>query len=177
MMHLRYARYVLRHKWFVLLAAIRLRIPWLGLVHDLSKFSRAEWGPYARFFHGQTAHSRRDGVGYYKPGDTGDPAFEAAWLHHVQCTKHHWQSYAIVTPEGGISLHPMPDRYRREMLADWQGASRAQGAASVKEWYARHHDKLHLHPETREWIEWQLGGRVTLRDEPAELSVVHEVEG
>ncbi len=176
MMHLRYARYVFRHKLFVFLAACRLHIPRLGLLHDLSKLSRAEWAPYARYYHGSSARPRRDGTGYYKPGDTGDPAFEAAWLHHVHSTKHHWQSWAVVTPEGGISCHPMPDRYRREMLADWQGAARAQGVASVKEWYARNHAKLHLHPETREWIERQIGPltEVSLRDEPVELSVVQE---
>lgn len=173
-MHWHYAGYVLRHKWFVFLAACRLGIPWLGAVHDLCKFSATEWTAYARFFHGRQAHSRRDGVGYYKPGDTGDPAFEAAWVHHVQSTKHHWQAWAVATPEGTIACHPLPDRYRREMLADWRGASRAQGTATVQMWYRCHRNDLQLHPETRAWLEGQLGVKGEPDDDASELSVVQE---
>jgi hypothetical protein len=51
----------------------------------------------------------------------------------------------------------MPERYRREMLADWIGAGMAQGTPDALGWYAargRHHE---FGPETRAWIEAQLG--------------------
>jgi hypothetical protein len=51
---------------------------------------------------------------------------------------------------------PMPDVYRREMLADWIGAGRAQGKSNTWEWYEANKDKIMLHPETCEWIEAQL---------------------
>lgn len=56
--HLRYLRYVLLHKWYVFRAGLAIggmspRWVWRLLVHDLSKFSRAEWGPYvAKFYAG-----------------------------------------------------------------------------------------------------------------------------
>lgn len=50
--HLRYLSYVVRHKWFVLLAGLRVRAPlWRLLIHDWSKFTPSEWGPYVRFFY------------------------------------------------------------------------------------------------------------------------------
>ena len=59
---------------------------------------------------------------------------------------------------------PMPDRYRREMLADWIGAGKAYGKQEgnnnnpdTKQWYLDNKDKIILHPETRAWIEEQLG--------------------
>jgi len=58
----------------------------------------------------------------------------------------------------------MPDRYRREMLADWIGAGKAkkkgdphhEGISEVATWYQKHKDKIKLHPDTQQWIEEQL---------------------
>lgn len=70
--HLKYLSYVLRHKWFVFLAACKLGIPWLGIIHDLSKFRLSEWLPYARHFHNPDGSHKevRGKTGYYKPTDT-----------------------------------------------------------------------------------------------------------
>jgi len=49
--HLRYLTYVLRHKW--LYTGLFLGVPfWRLIVHDASKVSRQEWGPYVRRFYG-----------------------------------------------------------------------------------------------------------------------------
>lgn len=159
--HLAYGRYVLRHKWFVFLECCRLGIPWLGLIHDWSKFRLSEWLPYARFFHETdgTPRQRRDKTGYYRPSDTGDRAFDQAiFLHLGQRNKHHWQVWAMVDSEAIMKVFPMPDRYRREMLADWRGAARAQGLPrdSVWGWWEQNSPKMKLHPETRSWIEANL---------------------
>ena len=47
----------------------------------------------------------------------------------------------------------MPDKYRKEMLADWKGAGKAQGTPNCKKWYLINKNKMRLHPETRRWIE------------------------
>ena len=159
--HYQYGHYLIRHKWFVFIAGCRLGIPWLALLHDNSKFSSAEFGPYARFFYETdgSKKQRQSKTGYYKPTDTGDLAFDAAWLHHVRANKHHWQSWACPDTEapGGVKVFEMPDRYRREMLADWIGAGLAQGAPDTLGWYTANRDKLMLGPRTRFWIEDQLG--------------------
>jgi hypothetical protein len=54
---------------------------------------------------------------------------------------------------------PMPDRYRREMLADWTGAGRAiTGRYDVENWYERNRHKIRLHSETRVWLETTMFG-------------------
>lgn len=48
----------------------------------------------------------------------------------------------------------------KEMLADWRGANKAQGGdgkADSLKWYEKNRTKMVLHPDTRIWIEEQLG--------------------
>jgi hypothetical protein len=164
--HLAYLSYVLRHKWFVFLECCRMGIPWLGLIHDLSKFRPSEWSPYVNHFHGPNSHHKdgshapqqiRDETGYYKPTDTGDAAFDFAWLLHQKRNRHHWQWWVLPEDNGGLVTLPMPSRYRREMIADWRGAGRAQGTPDTRAWYLKHKDDMALHPETRAWVESQIG--------------------
>ena len=157
--HWQYGKYLFRHKWFVFVAGCRLGIPWLALLHDNGKFRPDEWGPYAAFFYEPdgTKWTRRDATGYYKPTDTGNAAFDFAWLLHQKRNKHHWQWWCLPEDEGGLKVLPMPDRYRREMLADWRGAGLAQGTPDTLNWYTVNRHKMRLHPETQAWIEAQLG--------------------
>lgn len=157
--HLRYLRYVLRHKWFVFQECCRLGIPLAGVIHDWSKFLPSEWAPYVRFFYGRRGEpvSRRDSTGYYKPTDTGDEAFDFAWLLHQKRNPHHWQWWCLPEDQGGTKVLAMPDRYRREMVADWRGAGRAQGTPDVLRWYESNRHKMLLHPDTRQWIEAEIG--------------------
>jgi hypothetical protein len=94
---------------------------------------------------------RRDKTGAYDPAKIrGD--FDAAWLHH-QKNKHHWQAWVLIGDCGSLKTVPMPDGYRREMLADWIGAGRAQGKPDTWAWYQANKGRMFLHPDTREWIE------------------------
>ena len=153
--YLKYLSYVLRHKWYVFIECCKLGIPWVGITHDLSKFRPSEWFPYANYFGGNIKKGR-DGTGYYKPTDTGDKAFDFAWLLHQKRNKHHWQWWILPEDGGGIKILPMTDKYRKEMLADWKGAGKAQGTPNCKKWYLTNKNKMQLHPETRRWIEEQL---------------------
>ena len=126
--HLRYLKYVLRHKWFVFLAGFSLGIGqlrwylwplwiWRLVIHDWDKFLPDEWLPYARFFYAPdgTKAQRRDKSGYYKPTDTGNEAFEKAWFLHAKRNDHHWQWWVMPT-EDGVKCYPMSALSRFEML-------------------------------------------------------------
>lgn len=157
MKYWKYLSYIVRHKWFVFIEACKLGIPLLGLFHDLSKFSPDEWMPYMNYFYGKKP-VQRDKTGYYKPTETEDKAFDFAWLLHQKRNKHHWQWWVLPKDDGGLVIMPMEDKYRREMLADWKGAGKAQGYGdNTVEWYKKNKDKMQLHSETRVWIERQLG--------------------
>lgn len=197
--HWQYARYVLRHKWFVFKACLQLGVPlWIAILHDWDKFLPDEWFPYARTFYAP------DGTKQYQ--ESVD--FARAWMKHQHRNKHHWQ-YWLLLPQmknsagtiwekeriqdlnvlvwdrgeaqqivernsGGETWYelrpvdviissladlipqPMPDVYRREMLADWRGAGRASGNPDTAAWYMKNRENIKLHPDTRAWIEKQL---------------------
>ena len=210
MTHLRYLRYVIRHKWFVLIAGLRVGAPlWRLLIHDWSKFTPAEWSGYVRYFFGGW-RSWADGPVKEHAKSLVQPDFDRAWLHHQKANKHHWQ-YWILTPDrpaiwfaiqsydggatgnvlvesndfprvevylptldcnvdtdskryqlvnrmvraanrAGMPLE-MPERYAREMVADWMGAGRAiSGKWEAADWYRRNYDAIQLHPHTREFV-------------------------
>ncbi len=138
--HLRYLGYVVRHKWFVLLAGLKVRAPlWRLLIHDWSKLSPAEWRPYVQKFYGR--------------GENQDE-FDAAWLHHQHRNPHHWQHWLLREDDGPTKALRMPQGLVREMVADWMGAGRAiTGEWDVAGWYAKNAEKMVLHPEVREQVE------------------------
>jgi len=143
--HLAYARYVIRHKCYVLRACRRTGTSlWRGLVHDLSKFLPSEWGPYAKTFY------RPDGTSQYHETEE----FNVAWLRHQRRNPHHWQAWLLVMDRGDILPMRMPMVYVREMIADWIGAGLAiTGKMEVREWYSKSKDNMKLHPETRQLVE------------------------
>lgn len=138
---------ILRHKWYVFIAGWRLKVPlWRLLTHDLSKFSPAEFGAYARQFH----------------GDKGDPmGFAHAWLHHQHHNAHHWEYWI------GSSAHnksplldgiddghvlPMPESAVREMVADWLAAGKVYNGAwpdpNHWTWFKENRHKMQMHLTT-----------------------------
>ena len=82
-----------------------------------------------------------------------DTAFDFAWFLHQKRGRHHWQWWVLPEDSGAIKVLPILDCYRKEMLADWRGAGRAQGTPNTSAWYNKNKEKLQLHPETRKWIE------------------------
>ncbi len=121
-------------------------IPIAGILHDWSKFTPSEWFPYVQFFYGDPKDRLRE-----------QSKFDFAWLLHQIRNPHHWQWWVLPEDGGETKVLPMPDRYRREMLADWRGAGMAQGSPDTARWYQRNQVKMLLHPDTREWVEKELG--------------------
>lgn len=185
--YLLYLRQVLRHKWYVFWECCKLGIPLLGIVHDSSKFLPSEFFPYARWFYGPHIKVTIGSPNHFKHGDVltacgqgPEPVllvvveegstiellpkkmrddFDVAWLHHQKQNRHHWQYWHLYQDEDPDKVLPMPDRYRKEMLADWHGAGIAYtGKNNTLEWYAKRREKMKqvLHRETRKWIEQQL---------------------
>ena len=132
---------------------------WRGIVHDMSKFMPSEFIPYAKHFYGNkgSINKGRDASGYYRAGDTGNSAFDFAWLLHQKRNKHHWQWWALPMDSGKIKFIPMPIVYIKEMIADWQGAGMAiSGRKHWQPWYRANKQNIYVHPETRVRIEYYL---------------------
>lgn len=108
-------------------------------VHDLSKWSEAEFPGYAMHFKGGGAPDK----------------FASAWLHHIHYNPHHWQHWIFsdgYTPkdsnvENGVVL--MPLLCAEEMVADWMGAGRTYtGSWDMKDWLWEHIPKIKVHSQT-----------------------------
>lgn len=159
MKHFQYLQYVLRHKWFVFWECLNLGVPlWIALLHDWDKFLPDEWFPYVNHFYGNGKRGRVGAdTGYIKADDLGDHPFDHAVQLHCRRNKHHWEYWISKEDKLGNILRPMPDVFRREMLADWRGAGKAQGTTDNRAWYLKNRERVILHTETRAWIETQLG--------------------
>ena len=153
--HGRYLWYVLRHKWYVLCESWRMGIVRQGLMHDWDKLSWRQWGPRADSLERGGRHLQDDN-GYFASGKIPNE-LGLAWLRHWHGSPHHWQWWVMVLDDGQTKVLPMTDRYRREMLADWLAVSRTADRLDMLPWYEKHRDRMLLHPETREWVERQLG--------------------
>jgi hypothetical protein len=143
--HWKYLKYVVRHKWFVLIACIKLKASLrLALLHDISKFRPSEWFDYAHTFYTSA------GVSQYNES----PGFKTAWLRHQHRNPHHWQYWLLHQDDGQDIPIEMPRRYAVEMLADWMGAGRAiTGHWDYRDWYNKNKTKIVLHPNSRELVE------------------------
>jgi hypothetical protein len=146
---LRYANYIFWHKWYVFVECAKRGILWRGLIHDWSKILPSEFVPYYKHFYGGAGQENR-------------AAFDLAWLLHVSRNKHHWQFWILPCDEDGtgaptgMKVHEMPEKYRKEMLADWIGAGKAQGSTGVEFWWGRNKRKVVLGQATRDWLEREI---------------------
>ena len=101
----RYATTVLKHKSFLVVGAAMVGgVPLKNILfHDLSKFSRAEFGPYRDKFQPEKI-----------PGGDVEKNFKRAWKKHCLKNKHHTQYW--YQPEVNAEPLPMPEVYVREMV-------------------------------------------------------------
>lgn len=145
-----YFKYIVRHKWYVFLACLEWKVPLhLAIFHDWTKFTAREFKPYAHNFYNADGSKRdiRDKSGAYDPNKQPDE-FKLAWLSH-QRNKHHWQAWISIGDRGQPTAMPMPEKYVREMVADWTGAGRAiSGRKDPWPWYSENMDKMILHYDT-----------------------------
>jgi len=158
--HFKYLSYVIRHKWFVFRAGLMTGAPlWRLIIHDWSKFLPSEWFPYVHYFHQTSdekfnewaeANSQYDCVELAPYGHFASERFNIAWLHHQNRQPHHWQYWYLIQDDGKTFPVPMPEKFVREMVADWAGAGRAiTGKWEVVQWYKENKHIMKMHPDTR----------------------------
>lgn len=111
--------------------------------HDSSKFNNMEFYSYAKQFQ----------------GDGDEEFFPYAWLDHIHRNEHHWEYWifpdgynytrkgeTVPSPsiEEGVVI--MPEKYVKEMVADWLGASMAYtGSWDMTDWLEKNLPKIRLH--------------------------------
>lgn len=161
--YIKYFQYVLIHKYFVFVAGLKTKAPlWLLIIHDWSKFLPDEFIPYADYFNNKSKQEQEyiDAFRLYSIAELAPfghftkDRFNVAWLYHQRRQPHHWQYWFLMQDNDHDFPLPMPEKYIREMVADWAGAGRAiTGKWEVAAWYENNKEKIIIHTETRRLVE------------------------
>lgn len=125
-------------------------IPVRGLLHDLSKYTPAEFIPGAKYYTGVKSpnEGERERFGYSR-----------AWLHHKGRNRHHfeyWNDYNKI--ERRVMPVKMPLKFAAEMFCDRVAASKIYQGENYTdshplEYYAGAKTHRFIHPETAAFLE------------------------
>lgn len=120
-------RLITKHRHKVFRLCCKCGLFWQGLVHDLSKYSRAEFWESAKYYTGE--HSpisecrEKNGYSY-------------AWIHHKNRNKHHIEYW--YDEENKIQMN-MPYRYAVECICDKIAAAKCYNGKNYKPEMALNH--------------------------------------
>lgn len=138
------------HKKLVMEHCFKAGIYYQGIMHDLSKYSPAEFWVGAKYYQGYRSpnNAEREAKGY-----------SSAWLHHKGRNKHHleyWIDYSL-KPGGQMEGMKMPEKYVVEMFCDRVAASKTYlkdkyTDAASWEYYAKSKGHYMLHPDTEKLL-------------------------
>ncbi len=130
-----------KHRLTVFKLCCKVGIPWQGLIHDLSKYSKTEFLEGAKYYTGGYSPIKncKEEIGYSE-----------AWLHHKGRNKHHYEYWF----DNGAPLKTpiIPFKYFAEMICDTLAAGLTyQGKNWTKDyqlnyWKKRSGSRL-IHPK------------------------------
>lgn len=114
----------------------------LNCKHDSSKFSEEEYNAYDKHW-------------YPKKAENKSLDYEYAVLHHIHNNPHHWQYWvAIDENPSDFKLLPIPERYLKEMVADWASFSMMKNDADeLLKWYRENKENIYMEKESKEKLE------------------------
>ncbi len=143
-------RTITKHRHAVIRHCFKAGIPWRGLMHDLSKYTTAEFISGAKFYKGTRSpnEAEREVFGYSK-----------AWLHHKGRNRHHFEYWNDYNPRTKrVEPVKMPLVFVKEMFCDRLAASKIyQGKNYTEnhpiEYFLRGKPNRNIHPETSDLIE------------------------
>ena len=145
-------RTITRHKLTVMDLCFKVGMIRQGLLHDLSKYSPAEFLTGVRYYRGDRSPNAVE---------KAEKGYSAAWLHHKGRNRHHFEYWLDLEYNGdGVRGARMPLEYVLEMVCDRIAACKIyQGDAytdhSPWEYYkgrTRATDTA-LHPDTKALLE------------------------
>lgn len=141
---------ITHHRHLVLKHCFEAGIPLRGLLHDLSKYSPAEFIPGARYWTGIRSPNDRERkeLGYSK-----------AWMHHKGRNKHHYEYWTDFSPiDGHYSPVKMPLKFVIEMVCDRIAAGKVYKGKDFTpsnpiEYFERRKNVDLIHPDTAALLE------------------------
>ena len=143
-------RTITKHRHKVIEHCFKAGIPLRGLLHDLSKYTTAEFISGAKYYKGTRSpnEAEREVLGYSK-----------AWLHHKGRNRHHFEYWTDYNPKTKrVEPVKMPLVFVKEMFCDRLAASKIyQGKNYTEnhpiEYFLRGKPNRNIHPETSDLLE------------------------
>lgn len=139
---------VTKHRWLVRRHCFRVGLYWQGLVHDLSKYSPAEFRTGAKYYQGVRSPNSRERELF---------GYSTAWMHHKGRNRHHFEYWTDLDLKTRTYRPvPMPDRFFVEMVMDRIAACKTYHGAAYTDADALEYlvtsaegrDREMMHPET-----------------------------
>jgi hypothetical protein len=113
----RHLHTVNHHRRLVRKVCFKIGIPFQGLTHDLSKYSKEEFWTSVKFY--------TDGTKSPTEKERLTNGYSLCWMHHKGRNKHHFEYWFDIDPKTRkYTPVKMPIRYLKEMFADRIAASK-----------------------------------------------------
>lgn len=103
---------ITKHKIYVAKGCFKLGLYYQGLMHDMSKYTPAEFIPGIIYYKGTASPNN---------GERMSKGLSKAWLHHKGRNKHHfeyWIDYSLDKDQKGLVGMKIPKKYMAEMFVD-----------------------------------------------------------
>ena len=128
---IRHFQTITKHKIYVMRECFRVGLYRQGLLHDLSKYSPAEFLTGVHYYQGDRSPNA---------AEREEKGYSSAWLHHKGRNKHHyeyWIDYNVNAGKDGRILTgmKMPVRYVVEMFMDRIAASKTYQGEAYRNWH------------------------------------------
>ncbi len=142
---------VMRHRCLVIFHCWKVGILWRGLMHDLSKYSPAEFLNGVRYYQG--------GLRSPNEGEREAHGYSIAWIHHKGRNRHHFEYWTDYNPKTKqVEPVEMPLVFVKEMFCDRLAASKVYQGKNYTdshplEYFARGKDRRVIHPKTSDLLE------------------------
>lgn len=137
---------ITQHKWVVFKLCCKIGEPWRGIVHDLSKYSPAEFLESAKYYagdHSPITEAKKD------------KGYSEAWLHHKGRNRHHMEYWV---DHNAPEVTPIiPYKYAAEMICDKLAAGMIyQGKNWTKEYelayWKKEKEKIEINPKIADFV-------------------------
>ncbi len=165
---------VTEHRLLVMKLCFKVGLYRQGLLHDLSKYSFAEFWVGAMYYQGNRSpnNAEREERGY-----------SSAWLHHKGRNKHHyeyWVDYNSRAESAEEILIPvkMPIKYVVEMLMDRISASKVYNRGNYSDdlplkYFAFSMERITMHEDTKRLL-YKLLKMLSVRGEERTFKFIRE---
>lgn len=118
MIILKLLKRIIIHKFWVAYYCFQVGLYWQGIIHDLSKFSWAEFSRSVKYWDDKISSLTNE---------KNLNGYSETFLHHRGRNPHHYEYWIHSLDEGGIPAE-MPRKYAIELACDYQAACKRPGS-------------------------------------------------